>query len=226
MLNTVSYQFHKAVDLSHILENGMKYYPNRTHVPPSFELEYSTLAKDGVNVTRITVGSHTGTHIDAPSHFLKGAQTLDAIEIPAFLGEALVLDFSNKPIGSGITAEDLAAASAGRLREGDIVLCYTGANELGQVPYVHITLEGTKYLTAARIKAFGMDTLSPEKFPAHLSNREVHKEFLSRNIYIIEELKASALKQFANKRIFFVCLPLRIKGADGSPVRAIAIPIE
>lgn len=59
------YQFDKAVDLSHDMENGMKFYPNRTHVSPLFEVGYSTLAKDGVNVTKITMGSHTGTHIDA-----------------------------------------------------------------------------------------------------------------------------------------------------------------
>lgn len=156
---------------------------------------------------------------------MEDGATVDRIDVAAFFGEALVFDFSEKPVGSGITVQDLEEAGAGRLREGDIVLCYTGADVLGQVPYTHITPEGASYLSSMKIKAFGMDTLSPEKFPVHLDTREVHKEFLKKGIYIIEELKASALKQFAGQRIFFVCLPLRIKGADGSPARAIGIPI-
>src|SRR2546422_671310 len=73
---------------------------------PSFE-HYSTLQKHGVNLTKITMGSHTGTHLDAPRHFIQDGIGIDRIPPDKLIGEAYVADLSRKPIGSGITSQDL-----------------------------------------------------------------------------------------------------------------------
>ena len=98
------YAFEKTVDLTHNLRNGMPVYPGDPS--PSFEL-YRSLEKDGVNLTKIVMGSHTGTHLDAPKHFINDGIGIDQIPPHKLIGEAYVADLSGKKIGSGIMASDL-----------------------------------------------------------------------------------------------------------------------
>ena len=95
---------------------------------PSFE-HYSTLEKDGVNLTKITMGSHTGTHLDAPRHFIQDGIGIDRIPPDKLIGEAYVADLSRKPIGSGITSQDLKRDLEEKIASDDIVVIYTGCSE-------------------------------------------------------------------------------------------------
>ena len=113
------YSFEKAVDLTHELHNGMPIYPGDPS--PSF-VSYATLAKDGVNLTKLTLGSHTGTHIDAPRHFIPDGIGIDQISPNKLIGEAYVTDMSSKPIGSAITGQDLRNNLEGHVEEGIAVL--------------------------------------------------------------------------------------------------------
>src|SRR5690348_18506108 len=89
--------------------------------PPSFE-NYSTLQKNGVNLTRIIIGSHTGTHLDAPRHFIQDGIGIDRIQPDQLVGEAYVADLSKKPIGSGITSEDLRRELDEKIVKDDIIV--------------------------------------------------------------------------------------------------------
>src|SRR5207245_8916518 len=120
------YLFEKAIDLTHELHNGMPIYPG--DISPSF-VSYATLEKNGVNLTKLTLGSHTGTHIDAPRHFIPDGIGVDKIPPSKLVGEAVVCDMSSKPIGGGITDVDLQENLEGKPANDDIVICYPGSSD-------------------------------------------------------------------------------------------------
>ncbi|MDH2901028.1 MAG: cyclase family protein [archaeon] len=219
------YIFEKAVDLTHELANGMPIYPGDPS--PSFERS-ATIEKNGVNLTKLTLGSHTGTHTDAPIHFISGGESIDQIPVKSFIGEALVVDLSKtKAIGSGIVPSDLQEFDS-QIRDDDIVLLYTGSSDKWGDPavnsnYTYCTKEAADYFVSKKVRAVGIDFLSIEKFKA--PEPIVHKTLLKNGIYIIESL-SSALKQFSGQRILLISLPIKLENGDGAPSRSIAVPIE
>jgi len=194
---------------------------------PSFE-HYSTLQKDGVNLTKIIIGSHTGTHLDAPRHFIQDGIGIDKIPPDKLLGEAYVADLSRKPIGSGITSQDLKRDLEEKISRDDIVVIYTGCSEhwgdesINQ-NYTYLTGDAADYLVSKKIRAVGIDFLSVEKFKA--PEPVAHKTLLANGIFIIESL-SSALKQFVGERILMICMPIKLQDGDGAPSRVVAVPIR
>ena len=219
------YAFERAVDLTHELASGMPIYPGDP--PPLFE-RYATIEKNGVNLTKLTLGSHTGTHTDAPIHFIEGGKSIDELPANSFIGEAVVLDLSKtSSLGSGILDSDLLTFDS-QIGQDDIVLLYTGSSDRWGDPqtntnYTYCTKEAADYFVSKKVRAVGIDFLSIEKFKA--SEPIVHKTLLKNGIYIIESLSA-ALKQFSGQRILLVSLPIKLLNGDGAPSRSIAVPIE
>jgi arylformamidase len=219
------YIFEKAVDLTHELHNGMPVYPGDPS--PSF-VSYATLEKDGVNLTKLTLGSHTGTHIDAPRHFIPDGIGVDQILPSKLVGEAYVTDMSSKPIGSGVTAQDLRENLEGKIAEDDIIVCYTGCSEHWgdesvRRNYTYLTGDAAEYLVSKKVRAVGIDFLSVEKFKA--PEPVAHKTLLGKGIFIIESL-SSASKQFVGKRVLMICMPIKLQKGDGAPSRIIGVPIR
>jgi len=221
----MKYLLSEAIDLTHDLANGMPVYPGDPS--PSFE-SYKTLDKNGVNITKLTLGSHTGTHTDAPIHFIRGGIGVDQIPVGKLIGEALVIDLSQKPIGSGITSSDLGSRLEGVVKEDDIVICYTGCSESWgdenmNSNFTYLTKDAAEYLVSKKVRAVGIDFLSVERFrsPDHV----VHKTLLRNGIFIIESL-SSAAKKFLGERVLLICLPLRLRDGDAAPSRVIAVPIS
>ncbi len=200
-------------DITQLISPGMSVYPGEPQ--PRFEPLYA-MEKDKVNVTKLTLGSHTGTHADAPSHFLPGGDGIDKVPLCNFIGEAVVLDMSRT--GGGITAAGLDACSA-FVRPGDIVLLYTGASDrkVG-TDFSYLKPSAAQWMVDRGLKCVGIDSPSVEKY----GSREglAHKKLLSHNIGIIENLKSN-LKKFVGKRMFLVCLPLLLAGVDAVPARAV-----
>lgn len=221
----MTYHFESAVDLTQELANGMPIYPGDP--APSFE-SAATLAKNGVNLTRLVLGSHTGTHTDAPRHFVEGGIPVDKIPISKLIGEALVIDISRRPVGSGISESDLKEELDGKVKQDDIVLIYTGSSdhwgeEWVNSNYTHLTKEAAEFLVSKKVRAVGIDFLSVEKFKSPL--HAAHKTLLGAGIFIIESLNSS-LKQFVGKRILFIDMPIKLEGKDGAPSRCLAVPIS
>jgi len=221
----MKYMFEKAVDLTHELHNGMPIYPGDP--APSF-VSYATLEKSGVNLTKLTLGSHTGTHIDAPRHFIPDGIGVDQISPNKLVGEAYVADMSSKPIGSGITGQDLRRTLEAKVAEDDIVVIYTGCSEHWgddsmNSNYTYLTGDAANYLVSKKVRAVGIDFLSVEKF--HAPTPIAHKTLLGEGIFIIESLN-SATKQFVGKRVLMLCLPIKLQNGDGAPSRIIGIPIH
>jgi arylformamidase len=219
------YIFEKATDLTHHLRNGMPVYLGDPS--PSFE-KYSTIEKDGVNLTKMIMGSHTGTHLDAPRHFIQGGIGIDQIPPDKLIGEAYVADLSKKPTGSGITSKDLGRELEGKIVRDDIAVVYTGCSEhWGDASisqhYTYLTRDAAEYLVSKRVRAVGIDFLSVEKFKA--PEPVAHKTLLGNGIYIIESL-SNPVKQFVGKRILMICMPIKLQDGDGAPSRVVAVPIR
>lgn len=183
---------------------------------PRFE-QHSTIESGGVNVTRIVLGSHTGTHVDAQRHFLPDGRGVDAEPLDRFIGDAAIMDVSDRP-GQGITAGDMGRAN---IRRNDIVLFYTGTGGR-TTAFTYIEPDAAEWMVDHGIKCMGIDTLSIEK--QGRKGGPAHKTLLSNGIGIVENLNSN-LKQFAGARMFFVCLPLPLRGIDGSPARAVLLEI-
>jgi len=219
------YIFEKAVDLTHELRNGMPIYPGDPS--PSF-VRYATLEKNGVNLTKLTLGSHTGTHIDAPRHFIPDGIGIDQISPNKLIGEAYVTDMSSKPIGSAITGQDLRDNLEGHVAADDIVVCYTGCSEHWEEEpvrsnYTYLTGDAAEYLVSKKVRAVGIDFLSVERFRA--PDPITHKTLLGNGIFIIESL-SQATKQFVGKRTLMICMPIKLQNGDGAPSRIISVPIR
>ncbi|MDG7007720.1 MAG: cyclase family protein [Nitrososphaerota archaeon] len=213
-----------AVDLSQTIENGMTVYVGDA-VPKISALR--RLEKDGVNLSIMTLGSHTGTHVDAPVHFIKGGKALDQISVENFIGEAVVLDFSGIRPGCEISASALQKHS-GEVGRGDIVLLYTGLSRRWEDPRARRTItylggEAARWLVRRGVKAVGIDYLSVEKFGAKVP--VAHVTLLSHEIPIIESLNKN-LSRLVGRRVLFFCLPIKVGGCDGAPARAIAYPLR
>lgn len=212
-----------AVDLSHTIVEGMTVYVGD---PAPKIRRVKRIEKDGVNLSEVVLGSHTGTHIDAPIHFIRDGQPVDLLSPECCVGEAVVLDVA-KPQGSEITAEDIEKSGLVD-REGLIVLLYTGMSRRWDDPaartnFTYLSPDAARLLVERRARAVGIDYVSVEKYGSE--EAPVHKTLLSRGIPIIESLN-ERLGGFAGKRIFLVCLPLKIGGSDGGPARALAYPLR
>jgi arylformamidase len=200
-------------DLTHTISQKMQVYPRDPQ--PKFE-PHSTIKDDKVNVTRITIGSHTGTHVDAQSHFLSNGNSVENEPLSKFIGEATIIDVSVKEGGGGgITAKDLNRYSD-IVQRDDILLTYTGTGDR-RTNFTYLDISAARWIVNHKIKCIGIDTLSVEKYGS--KDAPIHKLLLSEGIGIIENL--DNLKQFVTKRMFLVCLPLPFEGIDGSPARAI-----
>jgi arylformamidase len=170
---------------------------------------------DICTVSRLALGVHTGTHVDAPSHFLKGAKGVDSLSPEAMVGPARVIEIlETAAIGE-------AELSGRRIERGDRLLLKTSNsarcwNTDEFVPdFAHLTLDGAAYLAGVGIRTIGIDYLSighGDDGPA------VHRALLGAEILIVEGLNLSGVEPGAYD---LVCLPLKIRDGDGAPARAL-----
>ncbi len=216
----------KIVDLSIPIRNGMPYYPGdpKPKITPKITVE-----QDGCQVMELQIGTHTGTHIDAPCHFLPGGSTVDQIPLEKCTGTALVIPLKGLEPYHAITPEDIEPYRP-LLAKYQIVLFHTGwtakfgTEEFFRHPY--LTTELAELFAASPIKAIGVDMLNVDRTnqDGSLYNADackVHDILLKKEIIIIENL--TNLDQVDFEEPFCIFYPLKIEGADGSPVRAAAI---
>ena len=201
----------KIYDLTCTISQDMRVYPGDPQ--PKFD-SHATIKDDRVNVTRITLGSHTGTHVDAPWHFLQEGNSIDREPLDRFIGEAVIIGASDR---SSISANDFPGND---IRNNDIVLIYTATSDR-RTDFAYLEVSAAEWIIENGVKCVGIDTASIEKYGR--KDAPVHKMLLAKNIGIIENL--ANLKQFVGSRMFFVCLPLPLKGIDGSPARAVLFDI-
>jgi arylformamidase len=200
-------------DVSVPLAAGIPTYPGN----PEFELQpVKRIARgDSSNVSRLVMGTHSGTHVDAPLHFFDGTSGTDALALDLLIGRTRVVEL---PRQGGITAEDLTAADLG---EDPRVLLRTPNSSLWQrqgfhPDYTHLTEGSARYLVEQGVRLVGVDYLSVEQFKK--PGAPAHRALLSQGVIIIEGLNLTDVEPGTYE---MYCLPLRVVGGDGAPARVV-----
>jgi arylformamidase len=172
---------------------------------------------DVANVTQLSIDVHTGTHVDAPLHFLEQGQSVEELGLTPFIGPAVVVDTG---AAKKITAAVLNAAA---IPDGTERLLLRTANSLRpgsfQTPfdedYAALTLDGAQWLATRHLRLVGIDYLSIQRYS---ESPEVHRALLRSGLTILEGL---CLEDIAAGAYELVCLPLRLIDVEGAPARAI-----
>ena len=210
----------RVIDLTAKLDNTIQVYPGD---PPFKKSWHVDCDRAGFNVSKLEMGAHVGTHVDAPLHFLKDGADVASMPLERFLGPAVAVDVPKKP-GADISPEDFADAD---IREGDIVLFRTGWEDLANSPRFYegewpgITSEAVDALIELKVAAIGGDIASVDSPKALAEGAPAHNKALRAGIPLFEALVN--MREVVGKRFFFIGLPLKIEGGEGSPIRAIAI---
>ena len=171
--------------------------------------------QDGVRDSKICLGTHTGTHVDAPAHFLKDGVSIEQVPLTSLIGPALVVD-----IPDGVDAITVYHLQQAPIQENHIVLLRTRNSMCApdarfNPEFVYLNADAAQYLADKKVKAVGIDYLGIERGdPEHTT----HTVLLSRNIPIIEGLR---LGHVQSGKYFFICLPLALHGLEAAPARAI-----
>ncbi|TFK50815.1 putative cyclase [Heliocybe sulcata] len=211
------------IDLSHPLHEGMQVYPN----DPKFCCRpAATVAEHGYNVQSLSLGSHTGTHVDAPYHFFADGKTIDQFPLSTFVGIALVVDVSTYRAREQIEWEDLAAYS-GALEPGMILLLYTGWSQYwGTDKYYdhpYLARHAAERIVATGVRVVGIDALSPDETRLDGSDGDwgVHETVLGAGGIIAENLRN--IEKIVDREATVSLAPLHLRGGDGAPTRAFAM---
>jgi arylformamidase len=208
----------KIYDITVMLGAGSIDYPGD---PPYRREQVSTLRAGGAfELSRLAMSTHAGTHIDAPAHFIPGGRTIDQYAAGDFIFPALVVSIEST---ESIRASELTAAS---IRAGDAVLFKTDNSRSGRCrsgtyspEYVSLSEEAVELLVKRKAGLVGVDYLSADRHDA--SGYPVHQALLRNGILLLEGID---LGQVPEGSYELWCLPLKIAGAEASPVRAVLMP--
>jgi arylformamidase len=182
--------------------------------------DLSIKSGDACNLSSISMGLHTGTHVDSPLHFVEDGAAIPSVDLTRFLGPAKVFEINCE---KAISIADMQGLS---INENDIVIFKTSNSDLPESAefekdFVFIDQSAADFLVNKKIKTVGVDYLSVESYDA--PEALTHRVLLSANIGIIENL---CLKDVQPGEYFLSCPPLKIEGAEGSPVRAVLMELE
>lgn len=206
----------KIYDLTLPISPNMPVWPGDPSV--TLELVESMNQGDHVNVTRLSMSAHTGTHVDAPHHFLNDGRTVEALALDILLGPCYVLQLpddvdeitadvlTRSPIPDGVTRLLIGTSNSHIWSHGEMRF---------QENFVAVSEDGAIWLTQHGIRLIGIDYLSIAPFG---DSDPTHKVLLGAGVVIVEGLNLSAVPRgFYN----LVCLPLKLVGADGAPARVV-----
>jgi len=213
----------KVIDLSYPIEEGMLTFPAHWHTP----VEVSILGRhnlEGRETRKVTLSTHTGTHVDAPLHFITNGDSVDNIDLNKFVGKAKLIDVSNiKEVKISHIEDKLDKNIKKYVFRFGWGKFWNTKKFYEDWPF--FSEEVIKFLAyEINIEFLGIDTPSPDS-PNHglgsVKDSPNHKILLSRGIVICEYM--ANLEKLNTEYFFLVALPLKIKGADGAPARCIAI---
>ncbi|HLH63328.1 MAG TPA: cyclase family protein [Ktedonobacteraceae bacterium] len=207
------------IDVSVPLHSGMVHWPDNP--PVSIERVLDMSRGDAANVSKLSMGAHTGTHMDAPVHFFPDGKGIDTMPITAVIGQARVIEIADP---ESIKPDELRAR---QIQAGERVLFKTrNSSRCWQVDefvkeFVYISAEAAQYLAEQKIQAVGVDYLSVGGF--FKDGAATHHALLGAGIWIIEGLNLTNVQPGL---VELICLPIKIVGSDGAPARAILRPLS
>jgi arylformamidase len=216
----------RIVDLSMSIHEGMQTFP--THWHPMVEI--TQLGRHGIEnreTRKIVLGTHTGTHIDAPRHFVPGGRTVDQIALEQINGPATLIDMTHVPAGGSVDTPDLAAAVGNRPVER-LLIRFDGCKRLGTMQYYTdhqwLTQDACRWLVKSGCRLLGLDTPMPDNpssGPRSEEDSPNHKILLGAEVILLEYL--INLRAIEANEFDLVVAPLKIRDGDGAPVRCFAI---
>ncbi len=214
------------IDLSIPLQEGMMTFPVHWH--PVFEMtQLGRFEVEGRETRKITLGTHTGTHVDAPRHFIKGGRTIEQMNLDLYYGEARVLDFTDLPDKTEINLE-LLKSRIGENFPPRIIFRYDWDRHLDSLKYYSdhpfLSEEACEWMVSKGIVLVGTDAPMPDD-PRNGRGSDKdspnHTILLGAGVVILEYL--SNLKSIPTSDFILSAFPIKLAGADGAPVRAVAI---
>ncbi|MEO8563811.1 MAG: cyclase family protein [bacterium] len=208
----------KIYDVSIPLRTGGLVYPNN---PPISITPVSSIAAGATaNVSRLDMGSHTGTHVDAPLHFLEGGAGVDELRLDVLIGPARLIAFEDDVLAVGeaeLRRHDLTGVTRLLIRTRNSAWLASGSSEF-HPDFTHVAPDGAAYLVSIGVQLVGVDYLSVEQF--HSPHHETHRTLLENGVVIVEGMM---LSEPAPGDYELYCLPLLLAGLDGAPARAVLI---
>ena len=212
----------KVIDLTLTISEKTPTFPGSPQ--PNF-INWETIEKDGYNLELLFLSSHTGTHIDAPYHFVKKGQKIHEIMTRRLVTEAVLIKI-RKGANQGITKSDIQKFEKknGKIDDGSTVIFHTGwqknlKNNTYFLKNPGLTVSGGNYLASKKINLVGIDSPSID---LGINNKfSVHHVLAKNGILIVENL--SNLEKIHSEKFHLIVAPLKLKNATGSPVRAMAL---
>ena len=212
----------KVIDLTLTISEQIPTFPGSPQ--PNF-INWETLEKDGYNLELLFLSSHTGTHIDAPYHFLKDGQKIHQIVTRRLVTEAILIKI-RKGANQSIAKDDIQKFERkyGKIDDGSTVIFHTGwQKNLKKESYFlrnpGLAVSAAKYLASKKINLVGID--SPSIDLGKDSKFSVHHILAKSGILIVENL--ANLEKINSEMFHLIVAPLKLKDATGSPVRAMAL---
>jgi arylformamidase len=206
------------IDVSVTVRHGMPHWPDN---PPIVMQRAMDIGRGhACNLSHLAMGVHSGTHIDAPVHFIHQAAGVDEMPLTATMGAARVIEITD-PVQ--ITADELRGHA---LQAGERVLFRTANSprcwqtDTFVEDFVYVSEQAAGYLAETGVRTVGVDYLSVGGY--HADGAKIHRILLAAGIWIIEGLDLAAVRA---GRYDMICLPVKLHGSDGAPARAILRPI-
>ena len=211
----------KIIDLTLTVSDKIPTFPGSPQ--PSF-IPWENVKDDGYNLELLFLSTHTGTHMDAPYHFLEKGAKIHEISLKKLVSEAVLIK-SKKNGGESITKTDIQKFEKkhGKIASFSSVIFYTGWQRNLQKKYYFtknpgLSVSAAKYLASKKISLVGID--SPSIDLGTDSKFSVHQIFAKKGMLIVENL--ANLEKIKSPKFHLVVLPLKLNGTTGSPVRAVA----
>jgi arylformamidase len=236
MIDLKFFKFTDPIDISWPISETSTTWKDRfatTFIPEA------TYEKDAKRSTSIKMHAHTGTHVDAQSHFLRDGKTIDHIPLRDLIGICKVIDFSEST-RVNISKQDFMNFDE-KIQKDDIILLKTRnsyqfqTDSLWNQNFVFLEESGAEFLKNKGIKAVGIDYTGIERSDIQ-KNHSTHRTLLDNNIIIIEGLRLGHVTGLSADKIsntetnhgtyYIFCLPINLIGIEASPARAILFPIN
>lgn len=205
-------------DISLPLRTGGVVYPGNPEI--SITAQQAIAQGAGANVSRLDLGSHSGTHVDAPKHFFDDGAGVEALPLDVLTGPARLIAFGDdvRSIGEAeLAMHDLRGVTRLLVRTRNSAWLSSGTTEFHR-DYTYLAPDGAAYLVSLGVRLVGVDYLSVEQFRS--GHHRTHRTLLSAGVVIVEGLVLTAPPP-GDYHLF--CLPLLLPGLDGAPARAILV---
>jgi len=214
----------ERIDLTRCIERGMTTFHTYWHPEVTVE-QVGSIADEGRETHEVSFGTHTGTHLDAPRHFIEGGGAVEDLSLDALVGPVTLVDFTHLDENEAVTVDmledvDITERTLFRFgwedRWGDADDFY--------FDYPYFTVAAAEYLVDQDVKLLGFDTPSPDASSGSLDGGEedspVHKVLLGAEVVLVEYLKNLGAVD-PDEEWSISALPIKIRGVDGAPARVV-----